>query len=158
MFFLQYSEYYSQRCCLSREAPDDIGAPSHLFECPLQSISAADILPMVLRETVEGETFAQVFSQYLDGSGKLSAIASQEVVGFCLGIIQAGGVEDTMQYSLYLSLPLLRHPGQHIPHAVHYAALSWQLWPGITNSPQKARVAIGDDELRRFESPALQIM
>ena len=67
-------------------------------------------------------------------------------------------VQSDEKRSFHLSLSLLWHPSQHIPHAVHYAALLRHLWPYITNSSQKAGVAIGGDELRGFESSIHQVM
>lgn len=113
---------------------------------------------MVLWKTVEGQSLAEVLSQYLGGSGKLPPITSQEAVRLSLGIVQAGSIEDAMQGSLHFSLSLLWHASQHIPNAVHHTALPRYLWPYITNSSQKSGVTIRDDELRRFEPSFHQVV
>ena len=95
---------------------------------------------MALREAVEGEALPQVSAEDLDGGEELLPIPDHKPLGLFLGAPMRH--RGAMQGLLHLFLPLLGHPGQHVPGAVDDAPLSGHFGPHVGDGSQNVSLAV----------------
>jgi len=129
-----------------------------LAKQPLDDIGSTDVLPMLLREAVKGETSVEIPFQTLD-SGRVDLfVLGDEGRCFLIGFRSTGLVENGPQFWPHLLLLFLGNVAQNVVHLVLDTALALASGELQRYGIQHGLVAIGDPQVYGLHAPLLEVV